>query len=258
MPSRRPAASRGSSCWPAPRSTSRAPCAHLPAAAQHVGQVGQGLGEIAAGLALHAERDDEKAQFRRVDALGDVPQQASRSRPIRMPPSISAELGADRIADLLGGADDRLADRQAGAQRPDHQVDRVREQIEERRDAPLPMRPTTNAAADAERQAEQRLGISPSEVNRSGRRVATASTPIMPALLADGDRTAGARQPRVEQLAVRQPALDEAVHHRRRALAPRQRLRRGRPRAAAELRAIVNRFEAPPVAPPRHRGRRPA
>ena len=54
-----------------------------------------------------------------------------------MPASIAAELGADRVADLLAGVDDRLADRQAGAQGAHHQVDRLGEQVDKRGNPPV-------------------------------------------------------------------------------------------------------------------------
>ena len=81
-------------------------------------EIVQRLGQVAAGLALHAERDDEKAELRRVDALGDVPQQAVEVAAEPHAGLDAAEFGADRVADLLAGVDDRLGDRQAGAQAP--------------------------------------------------------------------------------------------------------------------------------------------
>jgi hypothetical protein len=41
-------------------------------------------------------------------------------------------------------------------------------------------------------------------------------------VMADGDRLASTRQPRCEQIATRQPTLDQPVHRRRRAFPPRQ------------------------------------
>src|SRR5579884_3668402 len=49
----------------------------------------------------------------------------------------AAQFAGDRLADLVAGADDRLADRQAGAQGAHHQIDRLREQRDERGDAAL-------------------------------------------------------------------------------------------------------------------------
>ena len=82
---------------------SRAFRPHRPAPPQHVGKVAQGLGEIAAGLALHAQGDDKEAEFRRVDVLADLPQQAFEIATELHARFDGAEFGADRITDLMPG-----------------------------------------------------------------------------------------------------------------------------------------------------------
>ena len=51
----------------------------------------------------------------------------------RMPIFDKPQFVAHRVGDLAPGTDDRLADRQARAQGSDHQVDRIGEQLEQRR-----------------------------------------------------------------------------------------------------------------------------
>jgi hypothetical protein len=82
---------------------SRAFRPHRPAPPQYVGKVAQGLGEIAAGLALHAQGDDKEAEFRRVDVLADLPQQAFEIATEPHARFDGAEFGADRITDLMPG-----------------------------------------------------------------------------------------------------------------------------------------------------------
>src|SRR5208282_6548881 len=77
---------------------------HLLAPAQDVVEILQGLGEVAAGLALDRERDHEELELRRPDALGRVPKRRLRRVAEADLVADLAELAAHRLKHLV--ADD--------------------------------------------------------------------------------------------------------------------------------------------------------
>ena len=105
--------------------------AHVPAAAQDVGEVGQGFGEIAAGLALDRQCHHEELEFRRVETLGRLPQRLFQRQAEADGIGDGAELDADRIGHFDADGADQFTDRQAGFEAAHDQVDGFREQRRE-------------------------------------------------------------------------------------------------------------------------------
>ncbi len=100
---------------------------HLAALAQHVGEVGERLGKVAAGFALDRDGDDEKLEFGGAEPVrGLLERGIERAADLHLVRD-RAEFVADRAVDLGTDDADRLGDRQARAQPADEQFDRVGE-----------------------------------------------------------------------------------------------------------------------------------
>ena len=111
--------------------------AKLLAGAQQGAEVGQRLGEIAAGVALDRHGDDQEVELVGLHRLGDAPQRRLDRRAELHLLMGAAENAADRLLDVARHVGDRLLHRQAGAQGADDQVDRLGEQQIELRAALL-------------------------------------------------------------------------------------------------------------------------
>src|SRR5262249_39618454 len=98
------------------------------ALAQDLAEVLQRLRQIAAGLLLDREADDEEAELGRVDARSDGPQRVRHRLAELDLVGDLAELDADRIADFLADHADRLGGRQTGLEAAHDKVDALGEQ----------------------------------------------------------------------------------------------------------------------------------
>ena len=197
----------------------------------------------------------KKSELRCVDALGDVPQQSLEVAPEAHPALDQAQFAADRIGDLLAGADDRLADRQARSARA-----RTIKSMASGNSAMnaatrrLPIRLTTRyGKAIPRNRPTNAAGIIPIEVSPIRATVAAAATPIIvseycPMVIARPVRArrAATISRRGSQRRATRSMFGVVLCTRASDCVE------GRHRAAAQLSVIVNRFEASPVAPPRH------
>ena len=96
---------------------------HLPAFAQDVAEVLQRLGQVAAGLLLDREADDEELELGRIEPLGRFPERLVDRLPELDCIGNAAELDADRISELGAHRLDRLGHRQARFQTANDEVD---------------------------------------------------------------------------------------------------------------------------------------
>ena len=76
----------------------------------------------------------KKPEFRNIDARGDVPQQGVKVAAQPHTGLDAAQLGTDRTGNLAAGGDNRFADWQTRPQRPNHQIDCLRKELDEARD----------------------------------------------------------------------------------------------------------------------------
>ena len=135
--------------------------AQLLTGAQERAQVGQRLGEIAAGVALDRHGDDQEVELVGLHRLGDAPQRRLDRRAELHLLLDALEDAADRLLDVARDVADRLLHRQAGPQRAHDQVDRLGEQQVELAAALLgpPADPHVRQAdADQQRAAQRHAG----------------------------------------------------------------------------------------------------
>ncbi len=110
---------------------------HLRALAKDVGQIGECLGQIAAGFALDGEGDDEELELRRAEPIRCFLQRGFHRAADLHLVGYALELNSDRSFDL--GRDDTycLRNREARAKATNHQIDAVGKACGERGDATL-------------------------------------------------------------------------------------------------------------------------
>ncbi len=97
------------------------------ALADHAGQLGEQLGEVAAGLLLDEHGQDEDLQLDHAGPPGQVAEgDLGREAEVLLLVAVG-ELGGDRLGELVGDGQQGLAQRLAGADHPGHQLEGVGE-----------------------------------------------------------------------------------------------------------------------------------